>query len=242
MDANYTFSKSLDYGSDAERKGAGNNSASHIIDTWHPNLNKAPSDFNTKHIFTMNAVDKLPFGRGAKFLAKDSGFLDQFIGGWQLSGVFRLTSGLPTSLYEAVYDTDYQYGSYAVITNPKGFIKQKYLDASGNPQYFSNPQVVNNGAAIGTPVRQSYPGEAGERNNLIGDGYLDLDTGLSKSWKVANYGALKFTWEVYNVTNTVRFDPESINTLIYFGGGSFGRASAELSSVRRMQFSLRYDF
>ncbi len=242
MDASYTFSKSLDFGSDAERKGAGNNSTGHIIDTWHPGYNLAPSDFNTKHIVTVNAVDKLPFGRGSRFLAHDSGLVDQFIGGWQLSGVFRMTSGLPQSFFEPVYDTDYQYGSYAVVTDPKAVKTHKYIDNTGNPQYFSNPQAINNGAANGTPVRLAYPGEAGERNNVIGDGYLDLDTGLSKAWKIEQNGALKFTWEVYNVTNTVRFDPESINTTIYFGGGSFGRASAELSSVRRMQFSLRYDF
>jgi hypothetical protein len=94
--------------------------------------------------------------------------------------------------------------------------------------------------ATGTPVRLPYPGEAGQRNNLRGDGYFDLDSGLSKSWKIRELGALKFAWEVYNVTNTVRFDPASIGGQLT--GGNLGVASTELSSPRRMQFSLRYDF
>jgi hypothetical protein len=242
FDVNYTFSKSLDWGSDAERNGAGNSSASHIIDTWHPGLNLAPSDFDTRHLLTVNLVDQLPFGKGKAILGAANSFVDAFIGGWQLSGIYRMTSGLPTSFYEAVYDTDYQYGSYAVVTDPSQVKTHRYFDSSGNPEYFTNPSAIDSGAANGTPVRQAYPGEAGERNNIRGDGYLDLDTGLSKSWHLARYGVVKFAWEVYNVTNTVRFDPTYINTLIYYGGKSFGRSDTELTVPRRMQFSLRYEF
>jgi hypothetical protein len=242
FDASYTYSKSQDYGSDAERVGAGNSSTSHIINTWRPQLNKAPSDFNAKHLFTANVVDKLPFGKGGKFLANDSALVDALIGGWQISGIYRMTSGLPTSFYEPVYDTDYQYTSYAVVVNKTAINKKKYIDSTGNPQYFYSPSTILNGGYTGTPVRLAYPGEAGQRNNINGDGYLDLDTGVSKSWKLERFGKVTFSWEVYNVTNTVRFDPESIDTAIEAGGNSFGRASVELSAVRRMQFALRYDF
>jgi hypothetical protein len=85
-----------------------------------------------------------------------------------------------------------------------------------------------------------YPGEAGERNFFRGDGYFDLDSGLAKSWKFGEFGALKFAWEIYNATNTVRFDPASIGGDLT--GGNLGVADRLLSSPRRMQFSLRYDF
>jgi hypothetical protein len=45
---------------------------------------------------------------------------------------------------------------------------------------------------------------------------------------------------VYNVTNTVRFDPASIGSGLT--GGNLGVASGLLTSPRRMQFSLRIDF
>jgi hypothetical protein len=45
---------------------------------------------------------------------------------------------------------------------------------------------------------------------------------------------------VYNVTNTVRFDPASIGSQLT--GGNLGVASSLLSAPRRMQFSVRYDF
>ena len=52
--------------------------------------------------------------------------------------------------------------------------------------------------------------------------------------------ASKFAWEVYNVTNTVRFDPGFIGASLT--SGNLGIASSLLSQGRRMQFSLRYDF
>ena len=120
----------------------------------------------------------------------------------------------------------------------------KHLDGNGNPQYFANPDAINTGTSCGGcnggGVRLPYPGEAGQRNSFRGDGYFNVDSGLTKSWKLREYGALKFAWEVYNVTNAVRFDPASIDAGLT--DGSLGIASSLLTAPRRMQFSLRFDF
>ncbi len=139
---------------------------------------------------------------------------------------------------EPGYTTNWTYGSNAVVTAPVKL--RRHFDASGSPQFFDNPDTLNNGVTAGTPIRLPYPGEAGQRNNFRGDGYFDLDSGLSKNWKLGEFGALKFAWEVYNVTNTVRFDPGSIGAQLT--DGNLGIASALLTAPRRMQFSLRYDF
>ena len=117
----------------------------------------------------------------------------------------------------------------------------------GNVNYFANPGAINNGVTSGNPVRLPYPGETGERNNFRGDGYLDLDPSLSKSWKLAEYGAIKFDWAVYNATNTNRFDPSTGigSTNGQLTSGTLGAASVLLggsAAPRRMQFALRYDF
>ena len=106
--------------------------------------------------------------------------------------------------------------------------------------YFANANAINSGVYNGSPVRLPYPGETGERNKFRGDGYLDLDSGLTKNWGLGRYGNLVFAWEVYNVTNSNRFDPFSIGAGLT--GGNLGVASALLTTPRRMQFSLRYDF
>jgi len=237
----YTLSRSIDMGSDAERSGGwASDSFSNILNTWKPYLNRGLSDFNTTHLITTDYVYQLPFGRGKAVLGNANKLTDVFVGGWQWSGIFRMSSGLPFSLFEPGWSTDWQIESYAVKTGNVQ-IKRHY-DSAGNPQFFAgtSAQAINAGVATGSPVRLPYPGEAGERNNFIGDGYLDLASGVNKSWKIRESNTLKFAWEVYNVTNTVRFDPASIGSGLT--GGNLGIASSLLTAPRRMQFSLRYDF
>ena len=241
-DINYTYSRSIDMGSDAERSTEFSNgvatAASEIINTWKPKLNRGISDFNATHVLTVDWVYQLPVGKGRHYLNSTNGFVDALLGGWQLSGLARNTSGLPFSLREPGWSTDWQITGYGIKT---GNVQvQKHFDTAGNIQYFSNAAAINNGVNTGGPVRIPYAGEVGQRNNYIGDGYFDIDSGLTKAWRLGDYGGLKFGWEVYNVTNTNRFDPQSISSQLT--GGSLGIANALLTQPRRMQFSLRYDF
>jgi len=239
LDISYTLSHSIDMGSDAERSTEfSGGSFSDILNTWKPYLNRGNSDFDTRQLLTIDWVYLLPFGRGKAVLDSSNRLLDAVVGGWQWSGINRWSSALPFSLSEPGWSTDWQIESFAV---PTAKVKmRRHFDSNGNPQFFDDPTSINNGVAIGGPIRLPYPGEAGERNNFRGDGYFDVDSGLSKAWKLAEIGTLKFGWEVYNVTNTVRFDPASIGSGLT--GGNLGVASSLLTAPRRMQFSLRYDF
>lgn len=255
LDLAYTLSKSIDFGSDAERStefvsngsstvGSGT-SFSDILNTWKPYLNRAVSDFDTRQLLTVDAVYQLPFGRGRAFLGGGNRLVNALAGGWMISGINRTTSGLPFSLFEPGWATDWQIESYGVVTQPVKM--HRHFDANGNPQFFADQAAINSGIDTGGPVRLPYPGEAGERNNFRGDGYFDIDTGVAKNWQIREYGSLKFAWETYNATNTVRFDPASIGSQL--GGGiNLGVASPGannpgiLAAPRRMQFSLRFDF
>lgn len=243
LDLNYTYSRSIDYGSDAERStefstsGSGD-SFSDIINTWRPYQNKGVSDFDTTHLLTVDALYQLPFGRGRRYFSNANRFANALVGGWQLSGINRTTSGLPFSLFEPGWTTDWQIESYGVVS---GKVKmRRHFDKNGEPQFFDNAGAINAGINTGSLVRLPYPGETGQRNNFRGDGYFNIDSGLAKTWSLGEYGGLKFDWEVYNVTNTVRFDSASIGSGLT--NGNLGVASGLLTQPRRMQFALRYDF
>ena len=246
LDFSYTFSNSIDMGSDPERGSEFNQTAttgggnfSNILNTWKPYLNRGHSDFDTRHLITADWVYQLPFGQGKKFAGSANAALNALIGGWQWSGINRWASALPFSLTEPGYTTDWQFGSYGVVT---GKVKMQKHVVDGAPEVFADPNAINSGTATGSPVRLPYPGEAGERNNFRGDGIFDIDSGLAKSWQFKEYGALKFDWEVFNVTNSVRFN----SNYIYLGqgltAGNLGVYSAMQNQPRRMQFGLRYDF
>ncbi|MGH9615708.1 MAG: hypothetical protein ACRD28_03120, partial [Acidobacteriaceae bacterium] len=243
----YTYSNSIDLGSDTERASEfTTNSFGFITNAFNPKTNRGVSDFDTRHLLTGDFIYQLPFGRGMRYGAESNRAVDAFIGGWTLSGITRWSSGLPFSILPPLsYNTDYQQNTFAVVTGP---IKvHKHFVAGGVPEVFADPDALNNGIATGSPLRYPYPGEGGSRNVFRGDGYFEQDGSLSKVWKTHSDQTLRFAWEVFNVTNSSRFDTSPIsafgglNTQVT-GGASFGIYSSSLVQTRKQQFSLRYDF
>jgi hypothetical protein len=245
IDATYTYSKSIDMGSDAERLGIiAYSTNGSIFNAFRPQANRAVSDFDTTHIVNGEAVYQLPFGKGKTFGANANRFVDAVVGGWTLAGLWRWTSGLPFSVDSPGYPTSYIYHSYMVQTGP---IKTSKNVLNGQPEVFADPNRLTAAAAFtyptpsaGTPWRLPYAGEVGNRNNFRGDGYFGIDTALSKTWKVREGQDLKFAWEVFNSTNSVRFDVRSL--LNVAGEAGFGDYQSLLTAPRVQQFSLRYQF
>jgi len=231
--AAYTFSKSLDLGSDAERfSEIGGTGFSAIVNSFNPKLNKGLSDFNTTHNMTGNWVYEFPVGRGQHIGSGMNKLADEFIGGWQWSGLYRWTSGLPFSILQAGWTTNWNIHSGMVQTGPVA--THLTIQSGGAPNAFKSPGTL--------AVRLAYPGEAGQRNNFIGCGYFDTDSALDKQWHITETKTLKLGWEVFNVTNSVRFDTSPDHLVNTYGTGSLGDYSSTISEPRKMQFSLRYDF
>ena len=250
FDFNYTYGHSLDTVSGLQ------NSTSYgtgfIVNALFPNENYASSDFDARHIINANWVVGLPFGRGKQFLSNASGVLDHVLGGWQTTGIFRWNSGLPiqTPFDCCVWATNWNVQSNGVRVQPVQSSPTRN-GANGTPNIFSDP------VAVYRSFRPARPGEVGDRNVLRAPSYISLDMGLYKSFKLPWEGhALQFRWEVFNVTNTQRFDGLTISDLSlgtdpFLGGNpnsDFGRFTStqtplnETKAGRVMQFALRYTF
>ena len=242
FDLNYTFSKSIDVGSNAERinQFEGGGFASQIINSWSPNQLRAVSDFDTRHQINTNWVYELPVGRGRAYGAGMSRWVDAIVGGWQLSGLLRWSSGLPFTIGPGLgfWATNWELTSSAVLNGPRprtGRFPTSPANGDLDPNVFQNKDTAINS------FRFAYPGESGQRNELTGPGIFGLDTGIAKSWKITESQALKFSWEVFNATNSVRFDAASGNGSLA-NNTSFGKFIQTLSQKRVMQFALRYSF
>ena len=92
FDFNYTFSKSVDLGSDTER-GYGSQNFSVLINSFNLRGNRGVSDFDVRHSITSNWMVALPFGRHGRFASGVGRGVDAIIGGWTLSGITHWTSG-----------------------------------------------------------------------------------------------------------------------------------------------------
>ncbi len=238
FDLNYTFSKSLDLGSAAERAYE---FTDFLVNSWNPAQNKAYSDFDLRHQVNANWVVELPFGRTKKWGSNWNSVVNGILGDWQLSGLWRMTSGLPRSIGNGgIWPTNWNDPGYAtqIGPNPKqGVFKNAVApDGTSGPNVFADP--INAVSAW----TFSRAGETGQRNGVRGDGYFTIDFGLAKRFIMPLEGhSIQFRWEVFNATNTPSFDIGA-EWFSLGQGASFGKYSYLLTEPRVMQFALRYEF
>jgi hypothetical protein len=247
---NYTFSKSFDEASAAERVGpyegtGGTGSDMHgggiVINSWDPLSLRGLSDFNAFHQLNANLVYALPFGRHQRFMDHASPVLDALIGGWHVSGVFRWTSGFPITIDNGfTWATNWNIEGDAMPNGPAPKVTNtKHAMVNGvdvGPNIFSDP------AAAEAAFRPEWPGESGVRNNVIGDGMFNIDTGVSKDFSLGEERRLEFKWEAFNATNSVRYDVRGAQPSLSFDPTQFGKYLNTLTTPRFMQFSLRFAF
>jgi hypothetical protein len=240
FDFNYTFSKSMDLSSPTERTGS---FSGFSVNAWDPGQRHAVSDFDTTHAMNANWIQELPFGRGKLLFNGANSVLDQIVGGWQVSGIYRWTSGFPISVGEGrFWPTNWNISGSATridkipVTNGTRDT-MNVAGTSRGPNMFADPK-----AALDA-YRFTYPGGVGTRNDLRGDGVFDIDMGVTKSFRMPFEGQrVTFKWETFNLTNSVRFNVNDVTLDLGGGATNFGNYTSTLSSPRVMQFSLRYEF
>jgi hypothetical protein len=205
MDFNYTWSHSLDDASGLQTEtGFGNfqTNGSFVPNAFRQRENYASSDFDVRHNINADFVWQLPFGKGRAFMGAAEGVTDAILGGWQLSSIFRWNTGLPTGISpfdEAQWATNWNVQSNSTPTSAISTCPNKPKNDS--PKLFGTCGVDK----IYQSFRNAYPGESGPRNYLRFPGYVNLDLGLSKAWKLPwRESQLQVRWDVFNVTNTQR--------------------------------------
>ncbi len=249
FDLNYTYSKSIDLCSDAERLGNTGylnfSGGCQMFNAWSPYLFRAVSDFDTTNQFNANWIVDLPFGQRRAIAAHVNKAVDAVIGGWQLSGLFRWTSGFPYTIYNnpSDYPTDW-YWEGAAMPTVSHLKSGAYRLANGDVNLFPDPATAE------SSFNPALPGQVGVRNFVRGDGFFGIDLGLSKRWAMPfnEKQIVALRWEVFNVTNSTRFDfndqnsgsaSESNNSIAV---PNFGNYTHLMTNPRVMQFALRYEF
>jgi hypothetical protein len=254
---NYTLSQSKDHSSTPERftGGAviGAGYSGFMINSWDLEQQWAVSDFDMTHQLNSHFVYELPFGRGRSYGSGMNSVANAILGGWSVSGIFRINSGLPLTVINArTWPTNWNYQGNAVCI-PSGSYTlglqtgtcpatqttrgATHAGVTGtSPNAFANPdQAV-------LQFRYGAPGEAGGRNEMRGDKYVNLDFGIGKTFNAPWEGhKLEFRWDIFNFMNSAYFDTGSMNASPG-DPDTFGDYTAVLGGPRRMQVQLRYTF
>lgn len=242
FDLNYTWSKSIDLGSAAEGSLS---FTGFVINTFDPSQMRGVSSYDTTHSVNVNFVYQLPFGRGKRFGGGMNKAFDAIVGGWEITGLYRQTSGLPFNVTNGQrWPTNWNLGGNAT---PNGQPIPQVV-STGNATGIAGPNLWQNPAAAFAAFREDFAGESGGRTNLRGQGLFNIDSGVYKSFMMpwSEHQKLTFRWESYNLTNSVRFDPGSndgrANSANTLSSSSFGKLSSTLGNSRQMQFALRFSW
>jgi hypothetical protein len=214
LDFNYSFSHSLDDSSGLQSDfayGSQNNSGPFIENPIRQRDNYASSDFDIRHLINAFAVWQMPFGKGRALINTSNRALDAIVGGWQLSGIYRWNTGLPSG-------SPFDDGRWATNWNDQANVTP-LAPFHTCPSRIGTPDPAGTGApklfggsgcdikAIYQSFRNAYPGETGPRNYIRLPGYSNVDMGLAKSFKMpwSENHQLQLRWDVFNVANRQSF-------------------------------------
>ncbi|MBS1833015.1 MAG: TonB-dependent receptor [Acidobacteria bacterium] len=176
---------------------------------------------DVRHNVTYNALYDLPFGKGRKY------------GGWQISSLALLRSGIASSV--------------AIGVNTFGnsnLANQRPNVVAGQNVFAANQSINNwyNTAAFSLPAAGTFGNAA--RNIGRGPDLINFDASITKNTKLSERFNLRCRGEVFNVFNRPNFDfANSTYNTVNFGRifNTFGRTIG-FGTSRQIQLSMRLMF
>ena len=254
---NYTWSHSLDdlssTFSDSIQGGSGYIGSLGYTDALDPKLDWGSSDYDIRNRFVVSPIWETPWFKNG------NGFGGQALGGWSLSGIFTVRSGIPFSVFDLTNELNF-------YTIPRLTPSTPITDYhTGSPQLVG-PNLFN---SLSVPVPASFapldpalgisdfgpfPSNMTHRNAFRGPGAWNTDIAIGKNFKVTERVGLEFRAEGFDVFNHHNMYVNTSN-LYYFGattaplevtelkGGLGSIALGGNHDERRFgQFSLRVSF
>jgi hypothetical protein len=192
----YTYGKGMDLSSD-------NDGTVTLTNTYDTAYNRGVTDYDVTHTFTSNWIYALPFAK------------DKLYGGWSVSGILYLRSGLPFTVTQ----------TQGVTSTGTGNRPNRIADGS-----LSNPTIdkwFDTSAFVAPTDTTATYGNAG-RNILRGPGQTNVDFSLIKTTHFGHFEN-EFRVEAFNLFNHPQFANPSGGAL-QLGNAAFGQITAMLSN------------
>lgn len=233
----YTWAKSIDDGSSSTFGDSFANSVS-SLPFWAPDRRVGLSDFDIRHNLVINALYELPHFQG---------ITNKIFGGWQLGGIFQVSTGLP--LTPLISGDPLGLKSADTFAFPDRLLT---AGCTGNPVNTQNRlhYIKTQCFAFPTdPTGAKQPTRLGSsgRNSVTGPGLQDLDFSLIKNTNITERLNLQFRTEFFNILNHVNYaNPPKASTQLFSASGaalpSAGALTQTATSSRQLQFALKLMF
>jgi hypothetical protein len=225
--SSYQWSKCIDNIGETEPSPGG--AADGFRDNTNFRIERSLCAHDLPHSFVTAIVYALPFGRGKALGAGMNRFADTFVGGWQVSGVVRFSSGLPVRLTAPSTISQYGFGTqYPNVTR-----------GSDVPIANQTPEQWFNTAAFSAPAPYTIGNSPRRLDELRAGQQRNADLSLQKNFSYRDRLRVQFRAEAFNLTNTPQFSwPDTA-----FGSPTFGVVSGTMNvGPRNVQLGLKLDF
>ena len=239
--ANYTFSHARAHESDY-----------FFID---PRADYGNSYYNRRNAFIFTGNWDLPFGRNHLVGAQVPGWANQLIGGFTLNGTVTADTGLPFtpsySLCAQDQDIDSQGGSLCrpngIGTGPSASLHAgPFNPVAHNVSYFTPLPTLASPGQVEGPYSRPYPGTFGniQRDALWGPGLFNTDFSVAKKFFLTEALSFQLQAQAFNVFNRPNLGQPSGCIDCGTSSGKINDivSSQDGSSMRRLQFSARFQF
>jgi hypothetical protein len=244
-DLNYTWSHSIDntsYGANSIAVGG----YGFVCDVLRPRACVGNSDFDVTHYINGTFIYELPVGHGRQFASSAPFWLNEVIGGWNISGLPTFHTGNATFASSSAFVAGYANDAPAILTGSiKDLQSHVHKDAAGTVWAFKESSDSLADHFVG-PIGF----QVGSRNNLRGPHYFNMDLGLGKTFPIVKERVkLVFRADAYNAFNHANFlAPDEQDNLDITGtNGIFGvitgvNSNADGTTARVLQGALRLEF
>ncbi len=206
-----------------------------------------PVDFARNHVWVFNTVYELPFGKGKSYMGDASRAMDYVVGGWQVSDTTNWSSGLPWTPSFGGCGAEQDVG----ICRPDKGGGSFHTGVSGGIDpathfltfYTPVPDSTNpaNPPGAFTDPTKGHLGNIG-LNSFHGPRGFYSDVSVVKKFPIHERFNAQFRTDFFNIFNHPVYALPS--NCIDCSGGSNGKITGLEygSSMRQIQFALRFDF
>jgi hypothetical protein len=186
--------------------------------------NYAPLDFDRTLNYEQSFTYELPFGRGKSML--NSGVGAVVLGGWQLSGIISVVSGLPFTVQ--TNGSNLNTPGTTQTGNLTGAYHALHAVGGGNAHWF-DPTAFStpSGCSTGCTAQTVGVGNTG-RNAFRGPGYIQDNFSIFKSFNLYREAAIQTRLDAFQLSNTPQFGQPTSNNCCT--ATSFGQVTSTLGS------------
>jgi hypothetical protein len=240
----YTLSKTSGSASDNTQRDAGTWSGLQgVISPFEKQRNDAIAPTDTPHVLSAAFVYELPFGQGKKHL-NEGGAMNALVGGWQVSTIFRYSSGLPMYFRSSFCNVPGAFRAACIpaIINPGSLFAQdmgSFDPAKGplfNKDAFEPTTAFNFYQGSGNRVEESVRGFAYKNQDLSFIKNTKLPGGTSVQLRIEAFNV----WNWHSFTNAAEWGGLAFNNDL--AGGNFGTWNGSVSASRTVQLAARFEF